>query len=472
MNSRLKIALIITVCTLSVPAQAANIILYDTNGSFAAAEQNGRNALFAFQKAANFYNRVLTDNIDIHISIGFSNLSQNRLAEADSSRSTVSVSEVYRNLKSDVTSLYDLAGNANLTNLNANGSIDFLTNFTFQNYPNLVTTKYHTLDNDNSINNRFLNVSNANAKSLGLTASSNYNCSQFAVIDSCITFNSGKNFDFDPLDGISSGATDFSAVALHELGHALGFLSGVDEYDEQARQSIDLGLNNKAVFSILDLFRFQKSQYFGPVKLSDPRIQLAAGVESYFVGGQRPEDTSRSDVLTAYFAKGVTLGLEDPFPSLPQFIVPGYQASHFQYTSTRFTNFFGQCDGQIGIMEPVQSQGCLGLITSNDLRAFDVIGYNLDSSILSDIYSNLGRTYSTADIFRLPGEARVGNITDLFGGFGNGFSSQGGAFSLNQLTAVPEPSTWATIIFGFAMVGSSLRSKAKERRSSSIKQFI
>src|SRR4029453_8954702 len=48
-------------------------------------------------------------------------------------------------------------------------------------------------------------------------------------IDGTLTFNSGVNFDYNPSDGITPGATDFVAVAVHEIGHALGFISAVDD---------------------------------------------------------------------------------------------------------------------------------------------------------------------------------------------------------------------------------------------------
>ena len=40
-----------------------------------------------------------------------------------------------------------------------------------------------------------------------------------------IGFNSAFAFDFDPRDGISSSAFDFEGVVIHEIGHALGFVS-------------------------------------------------------------------------------------------------------------------------------------------------------------------------------------------------------------------------------------------------------
>ena len=48
-----------------------------------------------------------------------------------------------------------------------------------------------------------------------------------------IGFNSNFTFDFDPSDGITAGAIDFDAVAVHEMGHALGFTSNAGLYEIQ-----------------------------------------------------------------------------------------------------------------------------------------------------------------------------------------------------------------------------------------------
>jgi len=46
-----------------------------------------------------------------------------------------------------------------------------------------------------------------------------------------MTFNSEFNFDYDSSDGITAGYYDFETVALHEIGHVLGFVSVVDAID-------------------------------------------------------------------------------------------------------------------------------------------------------------------------------------------------------------------------------------------------
>lgn len=50
-------------------------------------------------------------------------------------------------------------------------------------------------------------------------------------MDGSITFNSKRTFDFDPSNGITAGQFDFVGTATHEIGHVLGFISGVDILD-------------------------------------------------------------------------------------------------------------------------------------------------------------------------------------------------------------------------------------------------
>ena len=156
-----------------------------------------------------------------------------------------------------------------------------------------------------------------------------------------IGFNSAFQFDFDPSDGIDPGKTDFDAVAVHEIGHALGFTSSVG--------TRELNPGAAVAPSLLDLLRFGPGVTLAtfPTAL---RIQSSGGAQVFFAGG--PElalSTGRGD-----FTGG-----------------DGRQASHWKDD---------ELSGQyLGIMDPTLSRGQRKTITNNDLLAFDAIGYQVSA---------------------------------------------------------------------------------------------
>jgi hypothetical protein len=151
-----------------------------------------------------------------------------------------------------------------------------------------------------------------------------------------IGFNSAFNYDFDPTNGVDAGKMDFDAVAVHEIGHALGFVSFASSQSG--------GIVNPTVW---DIFRF------------------APGVNSLsFTTGQRVLSSGGQQVFFSGSAEiplstGVSGG-------------DGNQTSHWKDDA-----FTGQ---HIGIMDPTIPGGRRFTISQNDLLTLDLLGYTLKTS--------------------------------------------------------------------------------------------
>jgi len=191
-----------------------------------------------------------------------------------------------------------------------------------------------------SLNN--LAATKANLKALGESASfSSQLDSQFGIDDGIINFNSGFAFDYDAGNGITLGSMDFETVAAHEIGHILGFVSVVDDIDYMLKNN----LTGDVTPYLLDLFRFGPNA--NPATSSDftnMSRDLRPGVTSYF------DDLS----MQVAFSTGEYNG-------------DGNQASHWKDSSGNL----------LGIMDPTIAFGQISPLSGHDLRALDVIGYEV-----------------------------------------------------------------------------------------------
>ena len=184
-------------------------------------------------------------------------------------------------------------------------------------------------------NNNTVRMTSANAKALGLYPP------DAAGLDATINFTTLQPFDFDPSDGISAGKVDFVGVAAHEIGHMLGFLSGVDGLGRNATAP---GFNDNQLLLVTpeDLFRFSTRSIAAGIGVHD---WTADNTPKYFSvdGGLTSSGT---------MSNGALFG-------------DGFEAHHWK-------NGLG-----LGIMNPSVGSGQLLSISNNDLRMLDVIGYDL-----------------------------------------------------------------------------------------------
>jgi len=154
--------------------------------------------------------------------------------------------------------------------------------------------------------------------------------------DASMALNSTVNWDFDPSDGVPGNAQDFQSVVVHEVGHALGFVSEVDS----GGSDIDA----------MDIFRFTRTDDgddFNPDSLAEfettPRT----------VDFNNPDDDHNTDLITVEYR------MADGSPS---------QASHFR---SEFP--------PIGIMDPSQANGETffpDFLQQSDIDVFDAIGWD------------------------------------------------------------------------------------------------
>jgi hypothetical protein len=183
--------------------------------------------------------------------------------------------------------------------------------------------------------------------------------------DAEIKLNAGYAFDFDPTDGMVVWGVDAVAVVIHEMGHVLGFGSGVDKVDAVAgaAASSDILASNaiydEPLFSPLDMFRYSRAQ----------TLALAPGADAYF-----SIDGGKSALMGAKFATGIRMG-------------DGNQAGHFKDVKRK-------CTVSFGVMDPGSCGGSMWSVTGADLAAFDAMGWNLDVDALSF------KTVTTADLVR------------------------------------------------------------------------
>jgi len=188
-----------------------------------------------------------------------------------------------------------------------------------------------------SLNGKLL-ATKANLKAMGFTDLD----ALFGTRDGTIEFNTGFAFDYDNSNGVTPGTICFESVALHEIGHVLGFVSIVDE--------IDFLLNSGSTAAVglmpLDLFRFAAGA--APQTLSS------------FTTAPRHLLTSSADFGLIDAEYGLSTGV---------YTGDGRQASHW------IDDPLGP--QSVGVMDPTIGFGQVFTITQADLQAFSAIGYSV-----------------------------------------------------------------------------------------------
>lgn len=297
---------------------AANVSALEFDLTYA--DGTSQEARDGFVAAAARYSSLYADPITIYLNVGTQPTGGSTLGFASSTSQSLSYASVRSALVLDATTADDMTA---ISGLAAGPGLGITTNF-FADNPNAdratpFSTQVTTLD-----------VNTANAKALGLRPAND------PTRDGLIRFNSNVTFDFDPSDGITAGSFDFIGIATHEIGHALGFVSGVDFVD---------GLSDTTATT---------SQSFDFVTPHDLFRRSGVSQDVDMTAGTTAKYFSLDDGATGngrLLSLGVGRG-------------DGRQASHWK-------DNLG-----IGILDPTGARGELLMLTANDRLAFDAMGYS------------------------------------------------------------------------------------------------
>lgn len=327
----------ITTVTASMASPAfSQITVNYTIGSSLASDPQSAQIIGAFQRAANNWTSQFDNTFKFNFTIDFSQLSVGVLGSTNSSKGTISYDGYRSALAGTAHSADDFQA---ISSLPTSSSLPLLLNGVRDN-PNGRGSLTPYLDNNGDANNATIRMTLANAKAMGLLDPNN------SATDAAITFSSRYRsyFDFNPDDGISAGQFDFVGIATHEIGHALGFISGVDTLDinRPTTGSMNFYSYQFTYVSPLDTFRY-----------STISSGINGGVVDFTIGSAGQYfSLDRGQTRIADFSTGSVYG-------------DGRQASHWK-------DNLG-----IGLMDPTADFAESLRISNTDLRAFDVIGYTL-----------------------------------------------------------------------------------------------
>lgn len=244
--------------------------------------------VIGFETAGRIWRHFLGDDIEINVHVSMAqDLPETVIGGAVPTYVDTTVAAVQTALAQDMTSQEDTIAASNLNvQISDEGVLE-----------------YSGLVGDSAYQASQMTLTQANAKALGIATPNVSDMDGYIVLNSFENSNYSWNYDFAREASSADKSLDFLSVALHELGHILGFTSGVDGMRETPSA---LGQT-----TLLDLYRYSDRS------LEKKAQELTVGESAYFsIDGGKTSLAAFSEGIVS-----VSGGIE------------GYQASHWKDSS-------------------------------------------------------------------------------------------------------------------------------------------
>ncbi|MEM1228580.1 MAG: NF038122 family metalloprotease [Planctomycetota bacterium] len=373
---------------------------FDIRFNFGPAIRQVPSALQTMELAAQVWESTIADPVTVFIDMDFASLGDGTLGQASIETGLVDYPTLRELLIEDavdefvvgtdgVASLPDRSGRTDASPpiddlddrivqyLPENDQLRFNlqpgTTFLQQGIDNPVSGNVNVPINGAASSSGLLSVNRATLKALGTLTPDDPTYlepdGRIELTNQLVTLDSGESsfaLDFDDDGVLSSSQFDGLAVAIHEIGHVLGFISSVDFFGATIAPTP------------MDLFRFPEGlDLFNPQVDPDPDAVNPFEQFQTFTRELRPNVQAMTDFGNEYWTDTENPAVEVPMAD----VFSGQQTSHWRE--------FGVTPDS-GIMGPTLSAGISESLTSIDLRMFDLIGWDIVSPALTDVdISNL-----------------------------------------------------------------------------------